>query len=241
MCLIDDKSVDVILCDLPYGTVGVKTISWDKVLPLDKIWQHYERIIKDNGAIILTASQPFTTDLINSNRKLFKYEWIWNKGQAGNFANAKKQPLRKHENILIFYKKPPTYNPQMELAEPKNIRPTKDAGINSMTTNKLTAKHSKEYKQEVNYPSTIIYFHGRMAECNSKYRIHPTQKPVALFEYLIKTYSNEGDLVLDNCMGSGTTAIACINTNRNYIGFETDKTYYDLANKRINQLTIKNT
>ncbi len=220
---IPDKSVDMILCDLPYG---ITTCSWDKVIPLDRLWSQYKRIIKDNGAIVLTASQPFTSKLINSNLLMFGYEWIWQKQKPTNFYQVKWQPLKEHENILVFYKNKPNYYPIG----------TTEVNIKNGRKNKSSNLYSKydggDYVQKVgNYPRSIIFCPTE----GDKDRLHPTQKPVALFEYLIKTYTNEGDLVLDNCIGSGTTAIACINTNRNYIGIELDEYYCDVAKNRINE------
>jgi site-specific DNA-methyltransferase (adenine-specific) len=228
MKLIDDKSIDMILCDLPYGTTAC---SWDIIIPFDKLWEQYKRIIKNNGAIILTASQPFTTDLINSNRDWFKYEWIWNKVAPANFNNAKYQPMKIHENILIFGKDKIKYNPIKEKAKIENIRPIDNK---EHKANHYGGVHYNNKCDIYNrFPKSIIKINKRNAECNPLNIIHPTQKPVALFEYLIRTYSNENDIILDNCMGSGTTAIACLNLNRKYIGFELDKQYYDLSIKRI--------
>ncbi|MCX8075227.1 MAG: site-specific DNA-methyltransferase [Clostridia bacterium] len=227
MKLIDNKSIDMILCDLPYGTTHC---SWDIIIPFDKLWKEYERIIKDNGAIVLTASQSFTTKLIMSNFKLFRYEWIWKKNTCTGFQNAKKMPLKAHENICVFYKKLPTYNPQRIVRIDKKIKPraTKGGRILLGDDYSLVQALNKEYVQEYkNYPKSIL-------EINKEFKnIHPTQKPVELFEYLIRTYTNENDIVLDNCMGSGTTAIACINSNRKYIGFEKDDRYYKSAKERI--------
>ena len=225
MKLLPDKSIDMILCDLPYGMTACK---WDTIIPLDILWREYERIIKDNGAIVLTASQPFTTMLINSNIKLFKYCWVWEKEQGVNFLMAKKQPLKVHEDICVFYKKQCTYNPQMTMGKPY-ISGKGDSGEVTGKVKKIQTKNTG-----TRYPKSIIRF-------NRERGLHPTQKPVSLFEYLIKTYTNEGDLVLDNCMGSGTTAIACINTNRNYIGFEISKEYCDIANERISKFNQSHT
>ena len=223
MKLIDDKSIDMILCDLPYGTTACK---WDVIIPFEPLWEQYKRIIKDNGAIVLTASQPFTSALVMSNIKDFKCELIWEKEQGTNQFLAKYYPLKKHENILVFCKSTPKYNPQFETVKQKSSIRDKNGGIDLITGTVLkpTVYDNKGKK----YPTSILKFNR---ELNNRY--HPTQKPVALFEYLIKTYTNEGDIVLDNCMGSGTTAIACINTNRNYIGFEINKHYCDIANERI--------
>lgn len=226
---IDDKSIDMVLCDLPYGITKCK---WDKTLDLGLLWIEYKRIIKDNGNIVLTGSQPFTTDLINANRKWFKYEIIWEKNLGSGFLYSKRKPLKFHENILIFnnlsnanqfnkisYK----FNPQglIKIESKTKIGNRKHDSV-------YTARsYHCEYKTSfTNYPRSIIKF-------NVERGIHPTQKPVALFEYLIKTYTNPGELVLDNCIGSGTTALACINTGRNYIGIEKDEEYFKVAEKRI--------
>lgn len=214
---IPDKSIDMILCDLPYGTTACK---WDTIIPLDKLWEQYERIIKNNGAIVLTAAQPFTSTLVMSNLKIFRYEWIWEKNQGVNFLLAKKQPLKVHENILVFYKKQPNYNPQMRAGEPY----TSGKGDSGEVTNRV--KKTQTNNKGTRYPKTV-------QKIKREFGLHPTQKPVALFEYLIKTYTNEGETVLDNCMGSGTTAISAINTNRNYIGFELDEDYHRASLDRI--------
>jgi site-specific DNA-methyltransferase (adenine-specific) len=225
MALIPDKSIDMILCDLPYGTTRNK---WDSIIPLDKLWEQYERVIKDNGAIVLTAQTPFDKILGASNIKLLRYEWIWQKEAGTGFLNAKKMPLKDHENVLVFYKEMPTYNPQMEPGKPYTIK---------------KSHHGTNYGRDVvdvvitendgkRYPKTTLRFN------RDKEKFHPTQKPVALFEYLIKTYTNEGDIVLDNCMGSGTTAIACVRTGRNFIGFETEPKYIEIANKRLDSLEL---
>jgi len=229
MKYIDDKSIDMILCDLPYGTTKCK---WDIVIPFEPLWEQYERIIKDNGAIVLFGSQPFTSALVMSNLKLFRYEWIWQKTLATNFMLVKKQPAKKHENILVFYKKQPTYNPQMEIGKPYKDKPRKrTVGIHG---NAETIKKAIN-NEGTRYPSSVQLFSN-----GNNRNVHPTQKPVELCEYLIKTYTNENELVLDNCIGSGTTAIACINTNRNFIGFELDKEYYEIAKNRINKHIIDN-
>jgi site-specific DNA-methyltransferase (adenine-specific) len=214
---IPDKSIDMILCDLPYGTTACK---WDTIIPFEPLWEQYERVTKDNGAIVLTASQPFTTVLINSNIKRFRYSWTWEKEQGVNFLMAKKQPLKVHEDICVFSKKQTVYNPQMTEGKPY-ISGKGDSGEVTGRVKKVQTKNNG-----TRYPRSVIQFKRETG-------LHPTQKPVALFEYLIKTYTNEGETVLDNCMGSGTTAIACINTNRNFIGFELDKHYYDIAKERI--------
>ncbi len=236
MPLIPDKSIDMILCDLPYGSTAC---SWDTILPFDKLWEQYNRIIKDNGAIVLTASQPFTSALVMSNPKMFKYEWIWYKNMTSGFALVKKQPLRNHENILIFYKKQCTYNPIKEERDMSvksksrmKYKFTTESGINEQQNGIKKIQYIPE-DENMSYPKSVKKFNG----VNSHHRFHPTQKPVALFEYLIKTYTNEGDVVLDNCAGSGTTAIACLNTKRNYILMEKEQKYYDIINDRIKQHT----
>lgn len=216
---IPDKSIDMILCDLPYGTTANK---WDVMLSLDELWKHYNRIVKDNGAILLFGSQPFTTILNYSNISNYRYEWIWVKNNSTGFQLANKRPLKKHELISVFYKKQPTYNPQ-GLIEYKKINKRGSTGEN------LPEMSSNNYVQQwTNYPTQILEYKY------DKQKLHPTQKPVALLEYLIKTYTNEGETVLDNCMGSGSTGIACVNTNRNFIGIELDEKYFNIAKERIN-------
>ena len=228
MKTMPDNSIDMILCDLPYGTTQCK---WDTIIPFEPLWEQYKRIIKDNGAIVLTASQPFTSALVMSNIKMFKYEWIWEKDKPSNFALANKQPMKYHENILIFYKNQPIFNKQLEPRRGSGAKRCKYPVDNS----NRTSTHS-DIKDEIKYfnpllknPSSIqVVSTGRRQDIS-----HPTQKPVALFEYLIKTYTKEGDLVLDNCAGSGTTGVACKNLNRNFIGIELDKEYFKIAEKRI--------
>jgi DNA modification methylase len=220
---IPDKSIDMILCDLPYGTTRNK---WDSVISLNKLWEQYNRIIKDNGAIVLFSQMPFSAELVHSNLKLFKYEWIWQKENGTGFLNAKKMPLKIHENILVFYKKTPTYNPQMR----KGFKPyTQKSGRGSNNYGQQVQVITNNEGQR--YPIDIIEF---KRDAN---KLHPTQKPVALLEYLIKTYTNENDTVLDNCMGSGSTGVACINTNRNFVGIELDETYFKIAKNRIENIT----
>lgn len=216
---IPDKSIDMILCDLPYG---VTNCQWDKVIPLDTLWQEYKRVIKENGAIVLTAAQPFTTKLIQSNSHWYRYCWYWRKNIATGFASSKYQPLRCMEDIVVFYKKAPMYNPQglIKLTQPK-CRAAYNR-VNSVYGSTLRRSYIQEY---TNYPTNLL-------EIKCERGLHPTQKPVELFEYLIKTYSDVGETVLDNCIGSGTTAVACIQTGRNYIGFETSKEYCQIAENR---------
>lgn len=224
---IPDKSVDMILCDLPYGTTRNK---WDSIIPLEPLWLQYERIIKDNGAIVLTAQTPFDKVLGASKVSLLKYEWIWIKAQGTGHLNAKKMPLKNHENVLVFYKSLPTYNPQMRGNESRKV---KRSGLKAKTPNYGGFLEIAESSYKGRYPLSVLSF-------NSDRGLHPTQKPVALFEYLIRTYTNEGDIVLDNCMGSGTTAIAALNTDRRFIGFELDKDYWILANNRIAEWYLNN-
>ena len=227
---IPDKSVDMILCDLPYGTTACK---WDTIIPLEKLWMQYKRVIKDRGAIVLTASQPFTTSLINSNINMFKYEWIWDKHIPRNFINAKIMPMQRHENVLVFGKNKINYYPQMiERDKPVRVKNYSKGDSAYKLNNDGTDDKERVYTHR--YPDTII--EGKW-EANAG-KLHPTQKPVSLFEYLIKTYTTEGELVLDNCIGSGTTAIACINTNRNFIGIELQEEYYKLAINRVNKHII---
>ena len=199
---------------------GTTACKWDSVIPFEPLWAEYERVIKDSGAIVLTASQPFTTVLANSNLRLFRYAWVWEKEQGVNFLMAKKQPLKVHEDILVFYKKQPTYNPQMTKGKPY-ISGKGDSGEVTGRVKKIQTKN-----EGTRYPRSVIKF-------NREVGLHPTQKPVALFEYLIRTYTNEGEVVLDNCIGSGTTAVAAINTNRQFIGIEREAKYVEIANKRI--------
>ena len=221
---IPDKSIDMILCDLPYGTTACK---WDTVIPFNPLWEQYNRIIKDNSAIVLFGSQPFTTELNHSNLKMFRYEWIWIKNNSTGFQLANKRPLKKHEIISVFYRKQPTYNPQ-GLQVYGKINRRKSTGDN------LSEMNNNEYIQRfTNYPTQILEFGY------DKEKLHPTQKPVALLEYLIKTYTNEGDVVLDNCMGSGSTGVACVNTNRNFIGYELDEHYFQIAKERLEQHECK--
>lgn len=230
---INDKSIDMILADLPYGTTACK---WDTVIPFEPLWAHYKRIIKNNGAIVLTASQPFTSALVMSNIKMFKYEWIWVKNRVTGFANAKKRPLKNYEDILIFSNGTPKYYPQGLKKIDKIVKNGKSVGGNSMRGSieedigkgKLRTPGQTYIQEFTAYPTQVLL---DIREGHKKE--HPTQKPVALFEYLIKTYTNEGELVLDNCAGSGTTAIACLKTNRNYILIEQESKYCEIANRRI--------
>lgn len=224
---IPDKSIDLILCDLPYGTTAC---AWDKKIPFEPLWKQYERIIKDRGAIVLFSAQPFTAQLITSNKKRFRYCWYWKKNNKTGFAYAKVQPMRCIEEICVFYKKAPTYNPQglTKLKKPKYRRKTKAVKDYVYSWSTLSNDVTQKY---TNYPTHLLKFANEAA--SNKKRYHPTQKPVALLEYLIKTYTNEGETVLDNCMGSGSTGVACINTNRRFIGIEQDNDYFKIAVNRI--------
>lgn len=222
---IPDKSVDMVLCDLPFGTTRN---AWDTVIPLDQLWEQYERMIKDNGAIVLFAQTPFDKVLGTSNLKLLKYEWIWDKKLGTGHLNSKKMPMKRHENILVFYKKLPTYNPQMTKGDPYNKGMVHGKSSNYGKQREVVDKNVTGER----YPTSIVEF----SNANRKNRVHPTQKPVELLEYLIKTYTNEGELVLDNCMGSGSTIVAALNTNRKAIGIELDDTYFQIAKQRIEEV-----
>ncbi len=231
---IPDKSIDMILCDLPYGTTACK---WDTIIPFEPLWEQYKRIIKDNGAIVLTASQPFTSALVMSNPEMFKYEWIWFKNVPTGMAQSRYSPMKYHESVLVFSKNTiKVFNKIME----ERVGKGKDCynyehycGENNHVK---MDKVKKFYNAKLVNPSSVLLFN---VAPNRKDKLHPTQKPVALFEYLIKTYTNEGDLVLDNCMGSGTTGVACKNINRNFIGIELDPEYFKIAEKRINETLRK--
>lgn len=243
---IPDKSVDMILCDLPYGTTACK---WDEIIPFEPLWEQYERVIKDNGAIVLTASQPFTSALVMSNPKWFREEVIWLKNKAGSGLQAKQKHIKVHEAVLVFSKTGKyKYNPQKwEVKEKQFLTQRKTLSMYG-ETNTIYGNVPRMQKKDdgTRNPISVVPFPVPITPAKSKVysnevdlRLHPTQKPVALFEYLIKTYTNEGETILDNCMGSGTTAIAAINTNRNYIGFELDTTYFTLANERVTKHLVE--
>lgn len=217
---IPDASVDMILCDLPYGTTACK---WDSVIPFEPLWAEYRRIAKHNAPVVLTASQPFTTALIASNMRGFKYCWVWEKTRFANQMLAKVQPLKIHEDIVVFADGKAPYNPQ-GLVE---INRTTKQGARVTDNNGGGVRRTEYLQTHTNYPRSIQRF------ASEGKTIHPTQKPVALMEYLIRTYTNPGDVVLDNCMGSGTTGVACVNTGRNFIGMEMDEGYYQIAKDRI--------
>ena len=226
---IPDGSVDAVICDLPYGTTRNQ---WDSVIPLDQLWTEYRRITKPNAAIVLFSQQPFTSALVMSNPQMFRYEWIWQKEQGTGFLNAKKMPMKEHENIMVFYRDLPIYNPIMKQGyEPYGGTTKADTSSNYGSHGEVVKDNHGE-----RYPTTIVQF-DRDTD-----GFHPTQKPVDLLRYLVLTYTNEGDTVLDNCMGSGTTAIACIKEHRHFIGFELNKEYFDKAVRRIKaeqaQLTL---
>lgn len=231
MKAIPDKSVDMILCDLPYGTTAS---GWDKVIDFSQLWGEYERIIKNNGAIVLFCSGQFTHKLINSNEKLYRYKWVWLKNKRGNFVNAKNRPMTSYEEIAVFSKgvmanggkNKMKYFPQGLIAK-KTIHRDKSGTKFGTMAGKRPSHKDVTISEYTNYPWDTLQF-----DCVPK-PIHPTQKPIPLLEYLIKTYTNEGETVLDNCMGSGSTCVACIHTNRNYIGFELNETYFNAAKKRI--------
>lgn len=218
---LPDGSVDMVLCDMPYGTTRNK---WDKCIPLEKLWQEYKRVVKKNGAIVLFAQTPFDKVLGASNLDMLKYEWIWEKPQGTGHLHAKKMPMKSHENILVFYRQLPTYNPQWEWGTPYTV---------------TQSSHSTNYGKQKDlvttisdgrrYPKDVL----RFGKAETDKHLHPTQKPVALLKYMIKTYTDSGDTVLDNCMGSGSTGVACVDTNRHFIGIELDDDYFNIAKQRI--------
>ena len=227
---IPDESIDMILCDLPYGTTQNKS---DIIIPFDKLWNNYERIIKDNGAIVLFAQGVFYVDLINSNRKLFRYDLIWDKVLTTGFLNAKRMPLRRHEQIAVFYKKLPKYNPQFTSCKPLHSKGKayKDKPIVNQNYGVFHTVDDSRAGSTEKYPTSILKFQ----KPHPSISVHRTQKPIELLEWLINTYTDEGETVLDNCMGSGSTGVACVNTNRNFIGYELDEKYFEIAEKRINE------
>ena len=226
MKAIPSGSIDMILCDLPYGTTQNK---WDTIIPFDKLWEQYERIIKQNGAIVLTSQSPFDKVLACSNLKLFRYELIWRKSRPSGHLNANRMPLKAHENILVFYKKLPVYNKQMTKGKPNHVKDGSIRQTKATNNNYGSFENVAQKATDLKNPVSVLDF----SQQDPNKIIHPTQKPVALFEYLIKTYTNEGDVVLDNCAGSGTTGEACINTNRRYILMEREKKYFDIINDRL--------
>lgn len=220
---IADKSIDMILCDLPYGATACK---WDNVIPFESLWEQYNRVIKDNGATVLFGSEPFSSYLRMSNIKNYKYDWIWNKKKSGNIFLAKYQPMKIHENIMIFGKGTVSYYPIMIKRD--KIKKSKNYGTGE-TMRGSRKKEEKLYIYDKKNPVSIIEFSNAL----QKGKMHPTQKPVSLLEYLLKTYTNEGETVLDNCMGSGSTGVACVRNNRNFIGMELEEKYFEIAKNRI--------
>ena len=220
---IPDKSIDMILCDLPYGTTACK---WDTVIPFEPLWEQYERVIKDNGAIVLFGSEPFSSVLRMSNIKNYKYDWKWDKVKPSTGLHAKIMPLKDYEDIMVFYKKKAIYNPQMKEANIRIDKPRIANNGEAFGGKEILRQHKNN---GLSYPRAIL----RFSNANQNNRLHPTQKPVTLFEYLIKTYTNEGDLVLDNCCGSGTTGVACKNTKRNFIQIEQEQNYCKIAEERL--------
>lgn len=224
---IPDGSVDMVLCDLPYGITRNK---WDVQIPLDKLWEQYNRIVKENGAIVLFAAEPFASLLRLSNIKNFKYDWVWNKVKLTGFLNAKKQPMRGHEMVCVFYRKQCTYNPQKTQGHPRKV---------SLSIHKQGSKESENYGKHgltsydstERYPRSIVTF----STDTQRSALHPTQKPVSLLEYMIRTYTRENETVLDNCMGSGSAGVACVNSGRKFIGIELDECYFRIAQKRIEE------
>jgi len=225
---IPDKSVDMILCDLPYNTTACY---WDKLIPFEPLWEQYKRIIKDNGAIVLTASQPFTSALVMSNIKMFKYEWIWEKTQATGHLDAKKKPMKAHENICVFYTKQPTYNFQKTLGHQRKVSLARHKENTQKNQAEIYHKVNKftDYDSTERYPRSVLIFPSDKQKCS----LHPTQKPVELGRYLIRTYTNEGDLMLDNTCGSGSFLVAAMLEKRNVIGIELNENYCAIARKRL--------
>lgn len=239
---IPDGSIDAVICDLPYGTTACK---WDTVIPFEPMWEQLKRVTKKNGAIVLFGSQPFTSALVMSNPDMYKYDWYWEKDKGANFMFGNKMPLKNIETISVFYYKQPTYNPQKTINPAgisrrhlyknpskitKNVREVMGDSWKETALDETQNYHGQTYEPDKLLPKQLIYFAREQ-----KGKVHPTQKPVALFEYLIKTYTNEGETVLDFTMGSGTTGVACKNLNRNFIGIEIDKTYFEIAKKRVYQ------
>lgn len=225
MAMLSDSSVDCIICDLPYGTTSCK---WDSIIPFQQLWQQYLRVSKESAAIVLTASQPFTAAIVMSNPKMFRHEWIWHKNRGSNFANTVREPMKEHESVLVFSRGKWTYNKQMQERTGTGADRVK-YGVKFETS-------SENYRQFEGRPHTILpelRVPSSVQKFNTEVGLHPTQKPIQLFEYLVRTYTNEGETVLDNTMGSGTTGVACVNTNRHFIGIERDDNYFAIATKRI--------
>jgi len=227
---IPDGSVDMVMADLPYGTTACK---WDSVIPFDPLWAEYRRVCKKNAAIVLTASQPFTSALVMSNVGMFRYSWVWEKNRPTGFLDSQKKPLRAHEDIVVFYCEQPAYNPQKTKGDPNHCTGVKHGRKATDKSEIFAGDYARvpADKSGEKYPRSVQRFNGLNPTGDN--RLHPTQKPVALMEYLIRTYTNEGETVLDNTMGSGTTGAACVNTGRHFIGIEQDATYFSIAKKRI--------
>lgn len=227
---IPDKSIDMVLCDLPYGTTHNK---WDVIIPFGDLWMEYNRICKDNAAILLFAQGMFYCDLVNSNKKMFRYNLIWDKQLKSGFLNAKRMPLRQHEEIAVFYKKMPTYNPQFNKGQPLHSKGTSYIAKEIINNNygNFNIPNNERVGSTKKYPSSILSFQ----KPHPSVAVHPTQKPIDLLKWLIKTYTNEKDIILDNCMGSGSTGVAAINTNREFIGIELEENYFDIAERRIKE------
>ncbi|MBQ3434097.1 MAG: site-specific DNA-methyltransferase [Selenomonadaceae bacterium] len=234
---LDAGSVDAIICDPPFQTTDC---AWDIRLPMQEMWQEFNRVTKENAAIVLFSQLPFAVDLINANRKMFRYEWIWSKPRAVGFLNANRMPLRAHENILVFYKKLPTYNPQFrkgkayEHAQREQLRDRKS--VYQSRGASVTKNDGEHY-----YPRDVINFAQPVANSKKDTRVHPTQKPVDLMEFLVRTYTNEQELVLDATMGSGSTGVACMKSRRRFIGFETDKEFFDVSRQRLKRALVERT
>lgn len=226
---IPDKGIDLILCDLPYGVTQKN--KWDNVIPYEPLWREYKRIIKDNGAILLFGQDKFTAHTMLSNEKMHRYNLIWKKVLTTGFLNANKMPLREHEDIMVFYKRLPTYNPQKRKGNACHPKGKVSGSMNDETLKNHNYGNYRcmDTKGNLKYPTSVLEF----PKIHPSISVHPTQKPIELLEYLIKTYSNEWDTVLDNCMGSGSTCVAAVNTKRHYIGFELERNYFDIAEKRI--------
>ena len=229
-----DSSIDAIICDPPFG--HSTDCYWDVRLPLEEMWTQFNRVTKQNGAIVLFSQLPFTVDLINANRKMFHYEWIWEKPQPRGVLNANKMPLRCHENICVFYRRLPTYNPQFTTGKPYMRKQEAEGrgGVYAGRGASMTVNDGSHY-----YPRDVVKFACPTAQSKSEPREHPTQKPLELMEFLVKTYTNRWETVLDATMGSGSTGVACINTSRKFIGFETEKKFYNIARKRIEEAVAK--
>jgi DNA modification methylase len=230
---IPDGSVDMILCDLPYGTTQNQ---WDSVIPFPDLWAEYRRIAKPSAAIVLTSAQPFTSALVMSNPAEFKYQWVWNKSKVTGVLNAKKQPLRNHEDVLVFYRRQPTYNPQglTAFGKRRDIGSKRNGGTSENYGAISKTEDGNYFQESTGYPRSVLEI------ASEGKTVHPTQKPVALMEYLVRTYTTEGQVVLDNCMGSGTTGVACANTGRKFIGIEKDAAYFEIARHRIDTALAAN-